>query len=66
MSKMNSYSADDAKQKTATTPQVSPAPAITSNGTLAWNVRDILFGPDRSDTNSSHDRSKSIKSSASE
>jgi hypothetical protein len=32
---------------TKATPEVSTTPTVTSSGTLAWNVRDVLFGANR-------------------
>src|ERR1700727_574917 len=29
-------------------PKVSEAPTVTRSGSLVWNVRDIVFGPNRS------------------
>jgi len=47
MSKQNKAFANDAKQTPSSRPQISNTPTITSNGALAWNVRDILFRSDR-------------------
>jgi hypothetical protein len=47
MSKQNKAFANDAKQAPTSRPEISNTPTITSTGTLAWNVRDILFRSDR-------------------
>jgi hypothetical protein len=46
---------DKAKQKPAVAipatvgkPQINSSPTITSSGSMVWSVRDILFGPNRS------------------
>ena len=67
MPKTNTTVADDAKQPSLTSqPQISNTPTITSSGTLAWNVRDILFGPNRAGAGASELRSNVPKSSAEE
>jgi hypothetical protein len=47
MSKTNSPFANDAKQVTSTAPQISNTPIVTGTGSMYWNVRDIVFGPNR-------------------
>jgi hypothetical protein len=47
MSKQNKAFANGAKQPATSRPEISNTPTITSTGTLAWNVRDILFRSDR-------------------
>src|ERR1700674_2472823 len=65
MSKPNSAFANDSKQPSSSKPQISDTPTITSSGTLAWNVRDILFGPNRT-AGTSEQRSNGSKSSVKE
>jgi hypothetical protein len=62
MSKPSSAFANDSKQSSSSKPQISDTPTITSSGTLAWNVRDILFGPNRT-AGTSEQRSSASKSS---
>ena len=42
------------------TPKISNSPTVTGTGSLYWNVRDIVFGPNRSaqNTDSKPNRSK--------
>ncbi len=47
MSKTNSSVANDAKQHASTEPQISNTPIVTGTGSMYWNVRDIVFGPNR-------------------
>jgi hypothetical protein len=46
MSKSTNAFADDAITP-ATTPKISNTPMITGTGSVYWNVRDIVFGPNR-------------------
>jgi hypothetical protein len=70
MGKPNSAFANDSKQSSTSAPQISDTPTITSTGTLAWNVRDILFGPNRtagtSTAGTSEQRKNASKSSLKE
>jgi hypothetical protein len=66
MSKPSATFAKEANQQDASRPQISDTPTITSSGALAWNVRDILFGPNRTDANSSERRPNLAKSTVKE
>jgi hypothetical protein len=33
---------------TPTQPKIANSPTVTSTGSMYWNVRDIVFGPNRS------------------
>jgi hypothetical protein len=66
MPKASAAFVNDEKQQ-ASLPQISDTPTITSSGNLAWNVRDILFGPNRSAGAGNSDRRTNMsKSSAKE
>ena len=47
MSKLNPAFANDAKSP-ASAPKISSTPTTTGTGSVFWNVRDIVFGPNRS------------------
>jgi hypothetical protein len=47
MSKTNTPFANQAKPDTSSTPQISNTPIVTGTGSMYWNVRDIVFGPNR-------------------
>jgi hypothetical protein len=47
MSKLNQAFANDA-QAPASPPKISSTPTATVTGSVFWNVRDIVFGPNRS------------------
>ena len=47
MSKLTSARAHDANMTSAHEPQISNTPTVTSTGSVYWNVRDIVFGPNR-------------------
>jgi hypothetical protein len=66
MSKQNKAFANDAKQAPTSRPQISNTPTITSTGTLAWNVRDILFRSDRTSADTSGRSTHAPKSPAKE
>lgn len=44
---MSKPSTNFARAPSPSKPQTSDTPALTSSGTLAWNVRDVLFGSNR-------------------
>jgi hypothetical protein len=66
MNKQRNAFSSDAKQAPSSRPQISDTPTITSTGTLAWNVRDILFGPNRTGANTSGRNTNVSKSSVKE
>jgi hypothetical protein len=49
----NKAFANDAKSTEPTAPQISNTPVITGTGSVYWNVRDIVFGPNRTTPDSS-------------
>jgi hypothetical protein len=57
----SNFSAEVNRSTSSPRPQTSETPAITSSGTLAWNVRDILFGSNRSATDTTERRPKPSK-----
>jgi hypothetical protein len=61
MSKQNNAFANDAKTP-ATAPKISNTPIVTGTGSVYWNVRDIVFGPNRA-TPTGDSQSKQSESS---
>jgi hypothetical protein len=61
MSKQNNAFANASKHPHTSGPQIANKPTITSTGTLAWNVRDIIFAPKREDTGNAEHRGSDPK-----
>jgi hypothetical protein len=52
--------ANDAKSSPETAPQISNTPVITGTGSVYWNVRDIVFGPNRATPDSQRIKSDDL------
>jgi hypothetical protein len=48
MSKPNNAFANCTKSPAAPPPQISNTPMVTGTGSVYWNVRDIVYAPERS------------------